>query len=266
MDDKAIVLDYVSVTTGRREDLRFSGVWIGDLPEAERLKRQNRFRTELTELRERWDNRLVLERCSLWEEYRRGRLSVACYLERRAGHDHSEFASGMHGGAAIGQPISVLIFRVDPRNGLDRDDGDEELVFVEVVELGDLPESKIPSLVRLYHIENMRGELGRGFLYRSEIMRGYKVLPFFAYRERDPVVVFPDEVRGNIVERGAQIVHDVANQERNFGWRRGERVELQEIAAGLRVLLNMNFAEVRLKKPLQDRFDSLDVVVGPLDL
>ena len=85
----------------------------------ETFDRVERFRNDLRNLKERWDNRLVLERCSLAELYINGRLEVVLHGDWHVGIDQYRWACRIKAGGAVcdGHPSCFGI------NGPDIDDG-----------------------------------------------------------------------------------------------------------------------------------------------
>jgi hypothetical protein len=239
------------------EKLEWNGVWVGDCPEAEQLKR-----LDCLEIDERWNNRLVLEQCSIGEQYIRGRLAVACYLHLAGNPDGVQNAAFVDNKRHIDKLISVLIFCANPSQGLDRGNRDEELVLVDVVQLPNFPDIKVPSAVRLYLVTNEDCEIGEGSLYRSEILGGYKILPFVPYRERNSVIVFPDKEGCDIIEGASEIVNCIADDKGRIQWGIGNRIQLKQILPGISV----QFAEVRIEERFKDVIQLVDVAVGPLNL
>jgi hypothetical protein len=244
----------------------FDGVLLGHLPEVERLKRFDSFCRELNVLHERWDNRLTLGGRTFAEEYIRGRLSIACYFHLRAGADHIQNPALPNEGGLNIERVAVLIFRADIGDGLNRGDRNDEPVLVEVVERPNLPKLMVPSIVRLYHVGDEVGQIGQGFLYRSELAGGYKVVPFFTGRERNPFRVATKQVERDMIHGDSKVMDCVTNAQGDFGWKCCNRIELKEVLPGFRVDLDVEFAKVCGEKLREKGINLIDVAIGPLDL
>jgi hypothetical protein len=61
----------------------------------------DRLRYSLAQIGKRWDDRLILEKCSLAEEYVKGRLNLALDLHFSRGAEGEEHRVVMNGGRAI---------------------------------------------------------------------------------------------------------------------------------------------------------------------
>jgi hypothetical protein len=243
----------------------FDGVWVGVIPETEKLKRFDSLKNQLRELGERFENRLVLERCSWCEAYVDGRLSVVVYLDLSEPLREVQNCPLLNAEANLAEPIAALVFDVHPGKATDIHGRDEESMLVDIVKCTQFPDLKLTSLVRLYFINDMRGKIGQGFLYRSVIGGALNVVPFFAGRHGRPIVT-GSELNNDVVEGRSKVMNCITNNERDFGWKRGGRVYLDAIVPRLRILLNMQSAEVSFEEGYNNRQKILDVAVGPLNL
>ena len=122
----------------------------GLLPEVVRLQKLDRTLNKLREFKQRWDDRLSLKVASLGKRYLEGRLSVICYASRNAEGGEIDPPSGLYNGRAIDDLVAVVIHSADPTQSVDGERGDQELVFVDVVELTDLPKKVAPSSIGAY--------------------------------------------------------------------------------------------------------------------
>jgi hypothetical protein len=235
--------------------------------EEEFFKRCDRFRGRLRELKQRWDNRLILEREPWGEAYLAGRLSVVCYLQAIGRLDGEVCTSAQHGNADIAKGVLALVYGANANHAPNVNDGNEESVLVEVVKLRDFPKMEVPSFVRLYRVHDEVGKIGEGFLYASQGPGvGYKLVPFFAYRERDPIIVLPNGVEGNVVEGRSEVVDNISDDKWNLGWKRAERGYLQKMLPWFSLTVHPDCAEFRIEKCVKDRLQIIDVAIGPLDL
>ena len=244
----------------------YLGVWIGDCPEAERLKRLDRLQREFRELNQRWDNRLVLERCSFAEEYSRGRLSLAVYLKRIRRSNGGENAFAYDTECQIFEDVVVLhFFRVDSSNALICENWNQQPVFVEIVQVPHGPKTNVASFVRLYLVRDERRDVWGGLLYTSVLNGGYKFLPRFCHRESDFAIRSADNFYRHVVKGGSEIVDRVSDNEGGIFWRHAPD-EAQDVVSGIRLSIDQQTAEVSVKEGFENLLEVLDVVIGPLNL
>lgn len=244
----------------------FAGVWIGDLPKAEQLKRRNRLKNQLREMGQRFENRLVFERCSAAKLYISGRFSLLVYLDLAVASDEALDSSLQNRRVSDLENIAVLIFDLEVHEAGDIDRRDDELVLVDVVQFPQFPDLKLASRVRLYFVENELGEIGQGLLYRSIGGRfKFHVVPFFTSRETQPIYVDARNINDDVVECRPQVMNCIPDNERDLGWKRGGRVDLERISAGITIFLGDQFAEVRLQEGRDYVHKLMDVAVGPMN-
>jgi hypothetical protein len=237
--------------------------WIGFASEAERLKRINNACNMLGELSERWNNRLVLENITFGEEYAKGRMSIALYFGLRAGQNFVRTA--LHREVLEHEVVFVATCERYVVDGEDINCGNKELMLIDVVQGGNLPNLKIPSLVRLYLIDNEIGQIGRGFLYASIWLGGYNIVPFSACRKRNPIIA-RNSIDGYVIQSDPQIMNGITDNQGYFFWRLGDKIQLHDIISGLGIMFDMKSIRICLDKRLCRSMKILDVAIGPLDL
>lgn len=142
----------------------------------------NRFRHDLRNLNERWNNRLVLERTSWCEAYIDGRLEIAMYGDRLLGADDENWLCCIRADiqASDRNRPERYIGPIDVRHG---GRGDEQIMFVVVVEGVESPKRFIRSVIRSYLLNDKPLSTGNGLLYKVQDGCGYKVLPRGVDRE-----------------------------------------------------------------------------------
>src|SRR3954452_14136607 len=107
----------------------------------------DRLRYSLAQIGKRWDDRLILEKCSLAEEYVKGRLNLALDLHFSRGAEGGEHRVVMNGGRAICPNNTVFIVNfLEPYTGNDEDRYDQ-LVYVDGLNVGHLPRGPIAAVV-----------------------------------------------------------------------------------------------------------------------
>lgn len=172
------------------------------------------------DLGERWNNRLVLERSSLAELYINSRIEVVLHGEWRVGGDKVDWFCRVAADPAIAYNTiaDACVESIDANN---RDGGQDQVVFVVVVEGVEGPERFVRSIGRPYLVEKKVHRSGEGCLYRVEVRNGlpgmgYKVLPFRPHREvglASPLVR-PADTSGQVVECSTEVMEGVADNER----------------------------------------------------
>lgn|SRR6266576_404379 len=230
-------------------------------------------RHELRKLYERWEHRLTpYNFLSLAEQYVKGRLTVALdvNLLRRPDKTHLPRAADDTEGA-INQLKTLLVFRIHAVEGDHRHDGNEQPVLVGDIEaMQRVQRIALPSLVRLYDVDNECGKVGQRSLYRSAIDGRYKFLSRLA--DCEPRMLVLSEVRAtanfplHIIERRAEVVNAVADVQGNHGGNGFLQSELETIVSGIRIFLYAQTAKVALDESINERIQVSDVLIGPYDL
>ena len=176
------------------------------------FERVERLRDDLGHIKERWDNRLVLENSSLWECYLDGRAEIVLYGNWGWGLNELKWAIRVPAcraafeGTAAAPGVDVI----------DLHDGDgwhEIIVFVEVAKAGCCPKMEVRVPARLYVFEDKFRSVGEGLLYSRVGRGGFQVFPFFRKREVDISSGFaghPDDGNHPVIERLPKIIHGVA--------------------------------------------------------
>lgn len=270
MVDKAGLLELGQARqagTQEEEESDYKGVLIGDLPEVERLKRFDRLKRDLSHLNQRWNDRLACQRLSFAKQYLRCGLSVVCYFHWGRQGRHGDPACFINGDRCVGKNnIIAAVYEASANESLDGCNRNDEQVLVNVTEFAGGPNRYVPSVVRHYLVENDFGEIGQGFLYKSIRLGGYKIVPFGAVRKREPITLFREYLNDCVVEGGGDIVDGVADGKCHLSWRLCDRIELDEVLARSCLFLNVDLAEVRLQKCVENCLNLIDVAIGPLDL
>jgi hypothetical protein len=143
----------------------------------ERANPFQRFAGELADLRERWNNRLVLELCSLAEQYVNGRLEIVTYGDWRIGLEQYHWACRIKADAAVLKGVCAGN-NVDIVDTDDCDKRNEVIVLVVLVEGAKVPKALVRSVFRPYLFKKQFCKTGDGLLYRRESGMGYEVFPF----------------------------------------------------------------------------------------
>ncbi len=138
----------------------------------------------LGHLKQRWDNRLVLEQASLWESHLRGDLDIALYGDAFALTSGQQFHWLVSISSDVQRSNKVSpnsdVTTVDLRNP---DNGDDLVMFVNIGQSSDGPEVRMCIPARFYFFCDEVRSVREGLLYRTKGFGGFKVLPFFRERK-----------------------------------------------------------------------------------
>lgn len=235
------------------------------------LERVDRFRDDLRNLRQRWDNRLVLKRSSWPEAYLDGRLEIALYGNWPGGADKKLWLGCV-------SPDSRVSHHVSPDHQGDVhthecDIGDEQVMLVVIVEIVESPKRFVRSVLRPYLIKDEVLSSGQGLLYEVQDGRGYKVLPRWV--DREMLFGFSPNSSHNacaqVVEGGPEIVGSVSYRERQRlrDWLCGAVNEPEGaglvMGPGPHIRLHSQSVEIVSQGTCHaDKF--VNVAVGPLNL
>ena len=227
----------------------------------------DRMRDELRELKQRWDNRLILESLNPLEDYAQHRIAIA--LNFRAGEVtyHGRFFAGCDHKSQVTERLTVA-----PRHDLhfhSSKDGNEQSVFIGNIQCVEGIQSIIPSSIWLYILNNAREDIEADSLYYST-KSGYCFLPRFPNCELGMICRGAtgqrDQFICNMVQGGAQVVDRIANDQRNIIEDIVRYLQLQSRTSRLRVFLNTNMVDISLRKSVEYADELLDVLIGPFDL
>jgi hypothetical protein len=244
----------------------FAGVWIGDLPEAEQLKRFNRLKDQLGEIGKRAENCLTGEWRVISEEYVNGSLSLIVYLHAAQSTDEPNQVAMRHGDVAVSKSIAALVFDIDLHQASNVHGGNEQFMLVDIVKLADFPQLKLPSRVRLYFVENKRGKIGIHLSNKPKGLKGLHVAPSLGHWKADPIGFGIGKLCDDMIESGAEIVNGISNDGRDFRWIRGRQIDLNRICSGLTVFLGNDYGEVRFEEGHNHMHKFLEMTVCPRDL
>ena len=150
------------------------------------------------------------------------------------------------------------------------EDGNHQPMFVSVVEIVNGPNGNIPSLVRLYCVQQKPVKPIAYDVYFSLRKVSFQFLGGLPHRKLSPII---DERGGdlfnhfqpNVVESAFQIVDSISDAQRDIveaiGFTEGIG---NKLAASLRI--NLNNSGVCCIQNVNSAFDVRDVVIGPLYL
>ncbi|MCF6113883.1 hypothetical protein [Mesorhizobium muleiense] len=226
----------------------------------------DRFVRGLSHIQKRWENALSAKQIMLWKGYLDGDFSVMLifdivsevgkstrpdercigYLERRPARSNGR----------VGDLVNPYC-------------GDDQIVFVDLVELGDGPQNVVASSlpVRLHLIKNERLNFWEGHRYWRLIDGVFDVFPRFVEGERAetlPARCAP-KCHPDMIERRAQIVDCIADDEGDI---QTNFAKIGKIKVRTTIRLFGNGDSVGFITPdlIFGRFKLVDVAIGPFDL
>lgn len=223
-------------------------------------------------------NERFLDRLSGWEDlgfvenYVRGQFSIIIKFAGRGEPKGHFWAVGLD--SAVGQinDGTVLRGRDELAKPSYRHGRQEQSVFVDIVELASGPQQgvRVPVFVRLEHVQDQVIGGWESFDYLRLPDRVFEVLPRFMAWKVDARRAVRDRLSGEagpkVVERTTYVMYGVPGR---GGQLMGQSAALgtnaYAVVAGLRVLIRERDVVARIDNPLDDGFDALDVLVGPLN-
>jgi hypothetical protein len=155
------------------------------------IKAVERFRDDLAQIKKRWDNRLILEKIALWEGYLNGSFEIVLYMNWRIRAKDYRLACriGVHGAIFSGDHRrGSSAGHIDILDGNNCNCGQNEVMFVDVVQLGHGIKVRVPTRIRFYLVPNECGDGWNGLLYRSITSGGFVILPLTPEWEIDSSV------------------------------------------------------------------------------
>lgn len=226
------------------------------------------FGNESCDLRQRWNDRIVLERSSLAELYIDGRIELVLYGDWIGGVQNHEWVCRIvaETGGGTSDKRARCESATDPG---DCNYGQDQIVLVVIVEVVESPKRFIRSILRANLIEKHVLGSGDGLLYRRESGGGYKTFPFWSDWEKRLRIRIdrPNNTRGKMIQSGAQVVHHVPNNEReNFrNWVDRHIPDTVALISARGARFNGNGVEV-FGQGLAMGAQFVNVAVGPLNL
>jgi hypothetical protein len=249
---------------------------------------------KLDELKKRWNERLTLDNLDLTERYLKFELGVHVHLryrvlaesgrdsvdfcaifqrERELGHDDADALRRRYLGEIDRGRIGVGIQNIGQGVGVDgarvrRADGHQELVFVRDVELVELPERVVCSLVRFGFLYEIHRSL-RHSLYLSSVV-GFKNIGTPEDGESgivgDALAPGADYLANEQIEAGTEVVdaisYDCAPRERRlFG-----DFDPPDQISRIRLVITNGSVRLVLLEPLVPGLEITEVMFGPFDL
>lgn len=243
----------------------------------EALKAVEGFAGDLAQLSKRWDDFFSPEKVkSFGEAYLDARFEIILYGDGIAfGAEKLDWFARITPHTAIFHDVGADP-HVDVVDISNTDGGQDEVVLINVVELCDRPEVKVPISVRAYLAPKQRQYVsaGNGLLYALKPGPGFKVFPLLGKRkvyESIGDAGLTHSFRRDVIQSGAEAVNGVTNDERERfrNWFFGYEGRLENIRLCLsddRIsLIDNDFIE-RSIKGFRPASEFINMAIGPLDL
>lgn len=225
-------------------------------------------RDELRELMQRWDERLTIKNLSVVEKYLESRLAVTLQLNVFGKSYYVQFSALVNGKAAILEEF-ISGSNVDVIKGGHDNNRDHEDVLIHNVDVVKCVQGIIPSLVRLYVIDDESNNIGPRSLYRSALNSAYKFLPA-PLKGKSGVLtrratICSYDFAGSKIKRRPQIVDCITQDCRDVIRQQFSHFKPEYIMA-LGLFLDAETVKVSLDEGCEDAIEFVDVFIGPFDL
>lgn len=194
----------------------------GALTFNQNFERIKRFRNQIGNLNERWNNRLSLKGRSLAEAYVNGYCGIVLYCDGLVG-SAGESSDPVWACSVVAEQVSSggisgPIY-IDASNVGNGDGRDQEVVFVVVVEVIEPPKRFVKSILRPYLVEKRLLSTRDGALYQVQDRGGFEIFPFGMNGEMFLRAGFnsPANSGCDVIERGSEVVNCIPDHDRqNF--------------------------------------------------
>lgn len=208
-------------------------------------------------------------RLLILDRYAGGKLSLLLYVQTLFKED--EVRRAMEIAGCMSRPdFSAFILHFNAANVALSQDGDEQAMFVSVVEIVNGPDGLIPSVMRLYDVNHQPEKMGTGHVYFSLRKPSLQLFNGFSYRKLGSIInqtgsEFFDGSKPRVIEGAFEVVNRISDHQTDVIERTlVGKVMLDYFASGLRV--NLNNSGIGCVKKFDAPFDVSDVLIGPLNL
>lgn len=191
------------------------------LPADESLERAQGFRHEFGDLKERWNNRLVLKGRSLSEAYLNRNCGVIVYGSGEIwAAKNCDWACSIAMDSTIHEGTPIIHSDIKISEAGHSDGRQNQVVLIVIVEAVESPKRFVRAVLRPYIFEKRARCIGEGFLYQRQNRGGYEVLPVGVNGE----VFLRSGLDGSadagceVIERGPEIMGGVTDNERERVW------------------------------------------------
>lgn len=221
----------------------------------------------LRRINERWNNRIVFKDLIFSEDYLKLRFAVVVDLNLRPVPHQSHRACAAYLYFADHDDAAVCVSSEHLLEDGGLQNGNDQVVFVEIVQFAGSPKRFVPSLGRVYLIQDEPLSLWESSRYRHFSEGLFKAIPILVNREGDPLGRFPagacQHVPG-IIKGATQIMNGVADEQGRIvgDW---SGIKAQDVFASFRVLIGNETIKVLRSEPFDKRIEIRDVLLGPFN-
>lgn len=232
------------------------------------FNRVERFRDDMRAINKRWEQLTVLEGVSLADQYLQHGLNVAALFKKVP--DGAKLICLVSRGveeSEIGGERLAFTNDLRPVSG-ELGEQKQVPVLVRVGQSIEAPNWVIPSLGRLYFVEDYFGEVTAGPLYRSKRTGFYESIPCLSdgeSRSRVSSLHAVENIASGVVEGGSKDLGRGTGQQDYVGINGCESACLDPGLDCLYVSLAGNDVSVGFDVAFDSQLELIDVMVGPFD-
>lgn len=221
-----------------------------------------------------WDHVFAVHEVGVAEAYRKGWLTIQLVLKSHAAHADHRYVTVTGGLNVLESPNLIPLRTQNPEagGGNNADGRQEGDVFIEVVELTQLPDATIAgrSIGASFVRSQTRDEIEEPLWRPSQFaFRAAEVSLLEVDRKSGVSVGFvssgPNRLCCEVIQRGAEIVDGVADDARGFVWK-GRADNVEEDSRLITVCMDVNSVWVVYDKIVEQGFEITDVMLCPHDL
>jgi hypothetical protein len=241
----------------------------------ERLERLDSARDFFGDPRQRYEDRLMIER-GLWpEDYRRGRLALVLDCDLPVVSVHEPSSERIVGIVPSATDLRTLVvFKADVTEHHRLQHWDEKLMLVSVVHLTEGVQDRVSSRVGFYCVEYQKEEFGGKLpFFQGTLQPRFYFLPFLKDWKPSVIRRYPITSDNRLVvhqvESASEVVKSISNRESNLigGEQIPPEINTEKVLSSLNIVINPKSVTVRqLAENEQQAVNVRDVLVGPLNL
>lgn len=230
---------------------------------------------QLHKLGKRWNDRLSFERCSIAEEYRKGRLAITIdlnipSLHRRRYYIQFSAIRDAKGTSPETKPaishndVGGYVLQFENMEGRN-----QQNVLIRDIQIVKCAQERVASLVSA-NVVCQHGDDIRRTLQYSLTQGRYEFIFVVKHPKCSPFGGLAsgggDKLDIGNIQRSSQIMDGVSEDKGDITWDIPDHLHLQEIVSGLSVFLYSNSAEITMNKVADHLCELRNVLIGPFDL
>jgi len=226
------------------------------------------------EAAKRWHDQMARYRCTFAEDYCRGAVAIVYELKLSASGRPKDDGLIQEGFPPDGESLALLVFHHKTSQLVNLQLRCQEPVLVRDVELVKLVEGfSLPSLVRLYGVQEFVRDDEEGNEFQSVIDKSFQLVPIWIYRESGPVFVFAGTFGSgdsipSVVKGSMEVMQSIAQDRSEVVWNGLSRDDLNKLITSFRISLDGDRVSTFIAPEELGglRVEIADVVVGPFNL